>query len=317
MCRTAHKCEIAAVIASLVIITHNRRCELEAAIRSALCQSIPVEVLVIDDGSTDGTDDMVRSKFPSVRLVRMERSSGCLVQRNRGAHLAKGQYVFSIDDDAEFLSPLVIEQTLEDFGHPRIGAVAIPHVQPRETKHHRTRQSCDGHDTWVTDTFVGTAHAVKREIFLKLGGYREQLVHQGEERDFCLRMLDAGYVTRLGSADKIHHKQSPRRDLRRMDFYGPRNDILFAWQNVPAPHFAIHLLGTTWNGLHFAIRCGRAREHLRGILAGYAAILRRQHIRQPVSPSAYRLHRRLKTRGPYRLSEIEPELAVRGLDCSG
>ena len=296
------------MIASLIITTKNRRCELAAAIRSALCQSIPAEVLVIDDGSTDGTEEMVRSQFPLVRLERVEKSSGYIVQRNRGAHLAKGEYVFSIDDDAEFLSPLVIEQTLKDFGHPRIGAVAIPHVQPREKKHHQAQQSFDRNDTWVTDTFVGTAHAVRRDIFLKLGGYREQLVHQGEERDFCLRMLNAGYVTRLGRADPIRHKQSPQRDLRRMDFYGRRNDILFAWQNVPAPHFAIHLLGTTWKGLHFAIRCGRRREQFRGILAGYAAIFRPQHIRQPVSASAYRLHRRLKAQGPYRLNEIEPEL---------
>jgi glycosyltransferase involved in cell wall biosynthesis len=294
------------MIASLIITTRNRRCELAAAIRSALSQSIRAEVLVIDDGSTDGTEEMVRLQFPSVRLERVEQARGCILQRNRGAHLATGQYLFSIDDDAEFLSPLVVEQTLNDFGHPRIGAVAIPYVQAGDTTH-RIQQSVDSYDTWVTDTFIGTAHAVRRDIFLKLGGYREQLVHQGEERDFCLRMLNAGYLTRLGRADRIHHKESPRRNFSRMDFYGRRNDILFAWQNVPAPHLATHLLGTTWKGLHFAIRCGRRREQLRGILAGYAAILRRQHIRQPVSPSAYRLHRKLKKSGASRLSEIETE----------
>ncbi len=74
--------------------------------------------------------------------------------------------------------------------------------------------------TWITDTFIGTAHALRRDIFLKLGGYRDHLVHQGEESDFCIRMLDAGYLVRLGRSDPINHWESPKRDLRRMDFYG-------------------------------------------------------------------------------------------------
>jgi glycosyltransferase involved in cell wall biosynthesis len=292
---------------SIVITTRNRKEELRIALSSALGQTAHPEVVVIDDGSTDGTAEMVRANFASVRLECFETSQGYIVQRNRGAHLAKGRILFSIDDDAEFSTPHIVEQTLRDFDHPRIGAIAIPYLEPKKDNQ-GPHLPPDDRATWVTGAFIGSAHAVRRNVFLQLGGYREKLVHQGEERDFCLRMLNAGYVTRLGRADLIHHMESPRRDFRRMDFYGRRNDILFAWQNVPAPYFTAHLLGTTWNGLRFALRCGRGREQFRGIIAGYSEIVCRKHKRQRVTRTAYRLQRRLQKRGPFRLNEIEAEL---------
>src|SRR5438034_4863248 len=112
-------------LASIVITTKNRQEELLLAICSAFSQSIPVEVLVMDDGSTDGTAEMIRTRFPSVRLERSERSIGYVVQRNRAARLAIADIIFSIDDDATFTSPNTVAQTLTEFGHPRVGAVAI------------------------------------------------------------------------------------------------------------------------------------------------------------------------------------------------
>jgi hypothetical protein len=46
-----------------------------------------------------------------------------------------------------------------------------------------------------------------------------------------------------------------------MDLYGRRNDVLFAWHNVPMPYFPAHLLGVTINGLRFGVRC-RSRTNL-------------------------------------------------------
>jgi GT2 family glycosyltransferase len=295
------------VAASIVIPTRDRVEELRELLRSAYVQTVPVEVLVMDDGDSETVGEMIRREFPEVRYYRLGFGRGPAFQRNRGIELASCDIVFPLDDDAVLVSPPTIEQTLAEFDHAYIGAVGMPFVNVRQDKTTHQRAP-DASYIWVAHAFIGAAHAIRRNLFLQLCGYREHFFYFGEEGDLCLRMLNAGYVTRLGSADKIHHKQSPQRDLRRMDFYGRRNDILFAWQNVPAPHFAMHLLGTTCKGLHFAIRCGRTRDQLRGILAGYAAIFRRQHIRQPVSASAYRLHRRLKARGPYRLSEIEREL---------
>jgi glycosyltransferase involved in cell wall biosynthesis len=293
--------------ASIVITTKNRKDELVLAIRAALTQSMPVEIIVMDDGSTDGTSELVRTQFPAIRLHRVDSSLGYIVQRNRGARLAQGRILVSIDDDAAFSSPLVVEQTLKDFDHPRIGAVAIPYIEPRRASHaHQVPPDAQG--VWLTDAFIGTAHALRRDLFLALGGYREVLVHQGEERDFCLRMLASGHVVRLGRSDLIRHLESPKRDYCRMDYYGRRNDVLFACHNVPLPRFPVHLLGTTLNGIASAFRARRLSAMLLGMARGYVDSCRLWHERRPVSPDIYRLHRRLKKSGPARLEEIEPLL---------
>ena len=290
--------------ASVVITTKNRKEDLRVALESAFTQSVPVEVLVVDDGSTDGTADMVRDEFPVTRLERSEVSVGYIVARNRAAGLATTSIVFSIDDDAAFSTPMVVEQTLTEFANPRVGAVAIPYTEPNKSQ--RIHQSSPGGtEVFVTDVFIGTSHALRRDIFLKLGGYRECLVHQGEEGDYCLRLLNAGFVTRLGRADPIHHFESPLRDLRRMDLHGRRNDVLFAWHNVPMPYLPFHLAATSSNGLLSGIKLGRPLRMLRGTLSGYGACLSRWTHRQPVGAVVYRLSRRLKKGGAIRLDEIE------------
>ena len=230
--------------ASIVITTKNRKDELRSAINSALQQTGDAEIIVIDDGSTDGTSNMVKSEFPEVRLVRCETSSGYIAQRNRGAELANGDVIFSIDDDAVFSSPQTMRQTLQSFDHPRIGAVAIPYIEPTKScQLHQMAPESTG--TYITNDFIGTAHAVRKDIFLALGGYRRYLIHQGEEQDFCIRMLDAGYFVRLGDADPILHFDSPRRDFRRMDYYGARNAIYFLYQNAPASLLIPYLCAST------------------------------------------------------------------------
>jgi GT2 family glycosyltransferase len=294
--------------ATIVITTKNRKEELRGAIASALAQEAAVEVLVFDDGSTDGTSELVCSEFPLVRLVRQVNSHGYIPNRNRAATMACADIVFSLDDDAAFSTPLTVSQTLEAFDHPRVGAVAIPFVNVNQGQA-VLQQAPSGDGVFATATYIGTAHAVRRDLFLSLGGYREHFIHQGEEMDFCLRMLARGYIVRLGSADPIHHFESPKRDFRRMDYYGRRNDILFAWHNIPMPDLAVHLPATTLNGLRCAARVGRYRMMLLGLLSGWWTALTWNKGRQPVPSEIARLFKSLKRGGPCALDAIEAKLA--------
>jgi glycosyltransferase involved in cell wall biosynthesis len=290
--------------ATVVISTHNRKTLLRQPILSALNQSVPVEVIVADDGSTDGTADMVRAEFPQVRLIPHAHARGYIVRRNECARLASGPVIFSLDDDAVFSSPRIVEQTLAEFDHPRVGAVAIPCIDVRTNQMFR-QDMPDETGLFVGDSFVGTAHAVRRDVFLQLRSYREHLLHQGEEGDYCLRMLAAGYVTRVGRADPIFHYESADRSSERMDFYGRRNDIIFAWQNVPMPYLPFHIAATLVKGSIYTVRSARhPKKMFAGMLSGLAECFRGDLERRPVDPGIYRLSRELKKHGPLPLRSV-------------
>ena len=93
-----------------------------------------------------------------------------------------------------------------------------------------------------------------------------------------------------------------------MDFCGRRNDVLFAWHNVPMPWLPLHLAATTINGLRAAIGAHHPVHMIHGTLSGYTNCFRRWDHRAPVPASAYRLHRKLKKSGPCTLQEIEQQL---------
>lgn len=89
---------------SAVIITYNRRAYIERAIDSILAQTVPVnEIVVVDDGSTDGTSDLVASRYGNrVRLIR-QKNAGVSGARRRGVLEANGEWVAFLDSDDEWL----------------------------------------------------------------------------------------------------------------------------------------------------------------------------------------------------------------------
>jgi GT2 family glycosyltransferase len=288
-------------VATLVVATKNRRDGLRRTLQSATTQRGELEVIVIDDGSNDGTSSMVAQEFPSVRLVRHEQSAGYIQRRNEGAGLATAPYIFSLDDDATYSHPDTIEQTVAEFtADPRIAAIAMPCINVQPENRFRQPYPSDG-QTYITNTFIGTAYAVRRDAFLAMGGFRTELIHQGEESDFCIRLLDRRLFVRLGAAPPILHDESPQRNVFRWDAYGRRNNLLFAWQNAPLgmlfPHLAMSLL----NGVRHALRTRRFRSNFVGLAMGLAAIAKHFRCRSPVSHATYRQFRQLAANGYARL----------------
>jgi glycosyltransferase involved in cell wall biosynthesis len=289
----------------VVIVTKDRSDEALRALGSAVAQQPAIEVLLIDDGSSDGTAEAVAAAYPDVRVQRFERSEGYIVRRNQGAELATTPVVVSIDDDAEFPNEHVVATAVAEFGEPRVGAVAMPYQDlPDEMVHQRAPAEPGVH---LVHRFRGTAYAVRRELFVGLGGYRPMLYHQAEEADFCLRLLEAGYVVGLGRSEPISHFASPKRNLDRIWFYECRNDVLFAWHNVPFPDLLAQLGRTTAHMLWLGRGVRRTRLFGRGLLAGFRDALRDRRGRRPVARSVWRLYRLLGNR-PMRLEQIAPLL---------
>lgn len=305
--------------ASIIIPTRGRGAELRVLLRSLRAQSVPLEVLVMDDGDSDETKALVETTFPEVTYHRLGFSKGPTFQRNRGIELASCPICFPFDDDTELPHPRTIEQTLSEFDDPRIGAVGLPFINVRQDQ--VVRQRAPGEEgTYLIHAFVGAAHAVRRNVFLSVGGYREHFFYMGEEGDLCIRMLQAGHVTIAGRADVMHHFESPRRSMARADFYGRRNDILFVWHNAPLLPMAAHLPGTTVRGLIWAMTVGRYRDMLRGAASGYLNCAICWHERQPVGRDIYALHRRLKRNVFTELTSVEAvlhEIAPRAVAAEG
>jgi GT2 family glycosyltransferase len=117
-------------LVSVVIPTHDRRPLATLAIRSAIWQrDVDVEVIVVDDGSIDGTTEAVRSLFPDVRLVRHQTALGVATARNAGIAASRGKWVALLDDD-DLWSPDKIVRQLEAARHAKsewayAGAVEI------------------------------------------------------------------------------------------------------------------------------------------------------------------------------------------------
>lgn len=97
---------------SVIIPTYNRAHLIEKAVRSVLAQTYRnLEVIVVDDASTDGTEETVRKISDSrVRYVRLPHNSGACAARNEGIRLAEGAYIAFNDSDDQWLPEKLLRQ---------------------------------------------------------------------------------------------------------------------------------------------------------------------------------------------------------------
>jgi glycosyltransferase involved in cell wall biosynthesis len=182
---------------SVIIPTYNRRELVLAAVRTVLAQTRPVqEILVIDDGSTDGTAEALKQAFGDrVRHV-WQANAGVSAARNHGLRLARGRYLALLDSDDAWLpdkTRLQVEwlQARPDHGMV-LCDVARVDAQQRQTDVLRRRDYLpeDGSILkWVllAPALVPASVLMRREVFETVGGFDEQLA-TGEDLDFHLRV---------------------------------------------------------------------------------------------------------------------------------
>ncbi|MGB6120559.1 MAG: glycosyltransferase family 2 protein, partial [Bacteroidota bacterium] len=102
----------ASPLVSIVLVNYNGRDFLEPCLHSLLDQTYqPIEIILVDNGSTDGSVELAQTRFPSVRIVESERNLGFAEGNNAGFAQANGEYVALLNNDTvveeNWLSTLV------------------------------------------------------------------------------------------------------------------------------------------------------------------------------------------------------------------
>ncbi|WP_162242806.1 glycosyltransferase family 2 protein [Arthrobacter sp. Leaf141] len=292
---------------SLCISTYNRVDDLTRLISSALMQVPKVPIIVYDDASLDATAEIVRTQFPTVRVIAGKNNVGLIAARNICIREASTPFVIILDDDAFFTSPKTVQQTLDDFSSERIGAVAVPFTENGVLMQGETA----GPSIGLARSFIGAAHAVRRDAVLACGGLRESYGFYCEESDLAIRFLAAGLVVRHGSADPVTHcPNADRKPLLRRQLRW-RSEFRFKYCHTPA------LLLLPVLGSHLALlvfRCSQFGGLAATLKLGYSTwrdVIKSRHERKGVGFRTYFLWRRLSESPRLTLGDIDDVPAVR------
>jgi GT2 family glycosyltransferase len=220
------------------ITTRDRPLALERCLRSlSLVSHLAPEVLVFDDTSTTPARDQIDGwSLPiSVRVIRNETRIGMIVGRNRLVREASAPAVLLMDDDAALRDAGAIEAALRVLDDDRqVGVIAFAQCDLAGTKWDEAMQPARSAVPCYVAAFIGFSHLVRRETFSALGGYREALGFYGEEKEFSIRLIDAGYRTvYLPAALVIHAPDPAGRSQQRYLRSVTKNDCLTALFNQP------------------------------------------------------------------------------------
>jgi GT2 family glycosyltransferase len=220
------------------ITTRNRPAALERCLGSlALVAHLAPEVLVFDDASSSPVAEQVSAWAPPVpvRVLRDERGPGLAASRNRLVREASGRAVLLMDDDAAFFDAAGIDRAVHLVDADRtLGAIAFAQCDLAGARWDEGMQPSRSRVACYVPAFIGYAHLVRREVFVTLGGYRESFGIIGEEKDLCLRMLDAGFRTLYLPDALVAHQPDPAsRSQQRYLRHVTRNDCLNALYNEP------------------------------------------------------------------------------------
>jgi GT2 family glycosyltransferase len=229
---------------TVVVATRNRRSGLCATLErlSALPEQPPV--IVIDNGSTDGTPAAVRRAFPQVDLVPLRRNRGASA-RNVGVRRARTRYVALSDDDS-WWEPGALARAVQVLeAHPRAGLLTgATLVGPANTADPinallaASPLSRGGLPGPRVLGFLGCAAVTRRDAYLAAGGFSRLLFIGGEE-ELLAYDLTARHCPVVYAGDVIaHHWPSPVREARRRRRQELRNRVLVAWLRRPLPRAA-------------------------------------------------------------------------------
>lgn len=203
-------------LVSAIVTTFNRRELVREAIDSVLSQTYDrLEVIVVDDGSTDGTPELIRDVYGDrVELLRLDGPSGVSKARNSGVEASEGAFVAWLDDDDLWL-PETIEAQMDVMltaGRETAivgGACAYIDLDGEEVLEPTFPPDRAGYENFcISIQLPGSTsnQIVRRSAFDRVGGFDESLI-RAEDKDLWIRLLrhyEVEYVHEVTCLKRIH-----------------------------------------------------------------------------------------------------------------
>lgn len=240
--QTSHECSSVLIDSSIIIVNYNTCDLLSNCLDSILAYAndISLEVIVVDNGSTDKSTHIVKKGYPMVNLVENKENLGFAKANNQGIKICRGRYIILLNSDTLVTSSfrrLLIYMA----DHPDIG-LASPKtlnvegtIQPsagRDIKPYhyflkilnlynshlpllgRDRIRNIDYDTITeVETISGSAMVICREVFETVGMLDENFFFYNEEMDFCRRARKKGWrIFYLPLAEVVHFRAESTKD---------------------------------------------------------------------------------------------------------
>ena len=284
-----------------VIIPHwNGRRHLDDCLNALRRQTLADhEVILVDNGSTDGSQAYIHERFPEVRLVEMGHNSGFTGAGNAGYAASRGEFVCLLNNDTEADSNW-LAAIIDVFDrHPRVGVVASKMLLFDQRDHFHTAGDfyrVDGipgnRGVWQADrgqydreepvfSACGGAAAYRRQMLAEIGFLDDAFFFSCEDIDLAWRAHLAGWEVRYTPAAVVYHKLKASGGSGVVgSYHDGRNFLYVIWKNYPTRLLRQHAGDILRAQLHItgaALRAWRgpaARARLRGQLAGLLALPR-------------------------------------------
>lgn len=197
---------------TLVVLANNRREEIArnvALILSAMQHQHEFEVIVVDNGSTDGTKELLyemQEWHPALKIVLNEENLGVAGGRNSGFELASRDYIVALDDDSridiESLRQIpAIFDVHEDWG---VLAFKVVHAATG------AQQTIHGDTPCEVANHHGAGFAFRRKLYQELGGIDPECNFGAEEFDFAIRVHNAGFKVQYIPTIVVYHNNKIR-----------------------------------------------------------------------------------------------------------
>ncbi len=297
-------------LTSVIIPNWNGAHHLPTCLESLRRQTYPhFEVIVADNGSTDGSLDLLARDYPWVRVLPLGENRGFAGACNAGMRIAQGEFIVLLNNDTE-ADPRWLEEVVAAFErHPEAGIVASKMLlfDRRDTFHtagdfYRLDGIPGNRGVWQRDegqydreeyvfSACGGSAAYRRAMLEQVGLLDEDFFYSCEDVDLAWRAQLAGWRCVYAPRAVVYHKLSATGGGTTASFYDGRNFIYLLVKDYPGDLWRVHWrailraqLRVTWEALR-AWRGAAARARLRGQLAGLLGIPKMLRKRRAVQRS--------------------------------